>query len=70
MLWRAWQAFRVEGLGGPSRLLAERIAAVETLVAVLALVTGLATLFALRPRERRHTLRLGASKPPQEPRNG
>jgi len=64
MGWRAWEsrAAAVAG-GGPGRALAERIAAVEALVALLAILTGLAALWSLRPRERRHSLHLPRDPP-------
>jgi len=64
MLYRAWEArAAAKGLFGPARVLAERIALVQLLVAALAFVTAAATLFALRPRERRRSLHLEATKP-------
>jgi len=61
MLWRALEARAAgAGLGGPSRVLGERLALVQALVGLLALLTALATLLSLRERRRRHTLRLGA----------
>jgi len=65
MLERAWQARRAAaGTVGPGRLLAERVGTVEALVALLALATGVATLFRVRRRERRHSLHLGGSGTP------
>jgi hypothetical protein len=65
MGWRAletWRAARAApGPGGS--LLGERIALVMALVALLAILTAVAALLQLRPRERRHSLHLPGGPP-------
>ncbi len=63
MLWRAWQARTAARELGPDGLLLSRIALVELLVGLLALVAAGVALLALRRRGRRHTLRLKDLEP-------
>jgi hypothetical protein len=70
MLWRAWEArLASRALAGTARLLPERIALVEALVGLLALLTGVAALLQLRRRERRHSLHLRGEAGPPPPRD-
>jgi hypothetical protein len=69
MLWRAVEARRVSRLlSAADAALQDRVALVEGLVGLLAVLTGLAALLALRPRRRRHTLHIeGEGRGPDGP---
>ena len=59
MAWKAWDTRAAATAGaGAERALGMRIAAVEGLVALLAVLTGLAVLWSLRRKERRRSLHL------------
>lgn len=66
MLFRAWQARAAAAEGGPAAALLRNVALVEALVGVLALVAAGVALLALRPRGRRHTLKLKDLEPPRQ----
>ncbi len=64
LLWRAAEARRAApGLGGGDALLLRRIALVEALVGVLALLTAAALALSLRHRRRERPLALGGDRP-------
>jgi hypothetical protein len=64
MLWRAVEARRVSRLlSAADAVLQDRVALVEGLVGLLAVLTGLAALLALRHRPRRHTLHIEGEPP-------
>ncbi len=68
MLWRAAEARRVSRLlSAADAVLQDRVALVEGLVGLLAALTGLAALLALRPRPRRHTLHIDGQGPDEPP---
>ncbi len=65
MIWRAFEARRLGRLlSEGDALLQSRLAIVWGLVGLLAVVTGVWALLALRPRRRRHTLHLEDREPP------
>lgn len=70
LLWRAAEARRVApGLGGGQALLLGRIALVEGLVGILALLTAAALALSLRRRRREKPLSLGGGdRPARGPR--
>jgi hypothetical protein len=64
MAWRALLAWRAAAAqSGADRVLAERLALVMALIALLAVLTAAVVAWQLRPRERRHSLHLSDLPP-------
>jgi hypothetical protein len=69
MLWRAGEARRAaRNMGGAEAVLLGRIALVEALVGLLALLTAATLTLSLRRRRRQRLLTLGGEGPPPDRR--